>query len=87
MINCSGAGSSFNFDPVTNIIIGKGWIDICDVSGGIAVGNGCMTRIPGLRFLSPATTVIGDEVMPMPLYDAHLLRTWAARANSLSPLH
>lgn len=81
VINCSGAGSSFNFDPITNVMIGKGWIDICDLSGGIAVGQGCQTKIAGVRFLSPATTVIGDDVMPMPLYDAHLLRTWAARAN------
>ncbi len=81
VINCSGAGSAFEFDPLTRSLIDRDWISICNRSGGIRVGEGCETSMPGVRYLSPATTIIGDEVMPMPLYDAHLLCTWATRAN------
>ncbi len=81
VINCSGAGATFEFDALTRSLIDRDWVSICNRSGGIRVNDGCQTNMPGVRYLSPATTVIGDEVMPMPLYDAHLLRTWAARAN------
>ncbi|MBO6920364.1 MAG: FAD/NAD(P)-binding protein [Rhizobiaceae bacterium] len=83
VINCSGAGSSFEFDPLTNALIEDRVIDICQTSGGIAVGEGCATKLENIRFLSPATTIIGAEIMPMPLYDAHLLRSWVKRANGL----
>ena len=82
VINCSGPGSTFEFDPLTCSLIDRGWISICKSSGGIQVGEGCQANVAGIRYLSPATTIIGDEVMPMPLYDAHLLFTWAARANA-----
>lgn len=81
VINCSGAGSSFEFDPLTNALIEDRIIDICQTSGGIVVGKKCSTKYKKLRFLSPATTIIGGEVMPMPLYDAHLLRSWVKRSN------
>ena len=81
VINCSGAGSSFEFDPLTNALIEDQVIDICQTSGGIVVGENCATKLKNVRFLSPATTIIGDEVMAMPLYDAHLLRSWVKRAN------
>lgn len=84
VINCSGAGSSFEFDPLTNALIEDHIIDICQTSGGIVVGKGCTTAYKNVRFLSPATTIIGDEIMPMPLYDAHLLRSWVKRANGLN---
>ncbi len=80
VINCSGAGSQFTFDPLTRSLIDRGWVKVCTQSGGIEVGKACCTTIAGLRHLSPATTVIGDEVMPMPLYDAHLLRTQVFQA-------
>jgi len=79
VINCSGSASEF--DPFTESLIDKGWISRNAQSDGIAVGAGCKAAVPGLRHLSPATTEIGDEVMPMPLYDANLLRVWARRAN------
>ncbi len=86
VINCSGAGSSFEFDPLTNALIEAQIIDICQTSGGIVVGENCSTKLENVRFLSPATTIIGDEVMAMPLYDAHLLRSWVKRSNSQSKL-
>lgn len=82
VINCSGAGSTFDFDPLTHSLIDREWITICKRSCGIQVGEGCQTNMPGMRYLSPAVTVIGEEVMPMPLYDVHLLCKWAARANT-----
>ncbi|MEP2978836.1 MAG: FAD/NAD(P)-binding protein [Lentilitoribacter sp.] len=84
VINCSGAGSSFEFDPLTNELVEDQLIDICQTSGGIVVGKKCATKLKNVRFLSPATTIIGDEVMAMPLYDAHLLRSWVKRANGTS---
>ncbi len=39
-----------------------------------------MSGLEGVRHLSPATTVIGDEVVAMPLYDAHMLREYVRRA-------
>ncbi|MEM1301680.1 MAG: FAD/NAD(P)-binding protein [Pseudomonadota bacterium] len=82
VVNCSG--SSTEFDPFTQSLLDQGWISYQSTSGGVAVGAGCQTTIPGLRHLCPATTEIGDEVMPMPLYDANLLRAWARRANELA---
>ncbi|WP_147125189.1 FAD/NAD(P)-binding protein [Shimia ponticola] len=79
VVNCSG--SAMAFDPFTEDLLTKGWISRSTESGGIVVGSGCKASVPGLRYLSPATTEIGDEVMPMPLYDANLLRVWARRAN------
>ncbi len=80
VINCAGAGQGSLYDPLTTQLIAQRAITVCDVTGGLEVGARCMTGVPNVRHLSPATTVIGDEVMPMPLYDAHLLRTWAGRA-------
>ncbi len=74
VINCAGPGRSFNFDPLTRSMIDRGWISVCGVSNGLEVGEDCRTTIPGLRHLSPATTVIGDHVFAMPLYDAGQLR-------------
>ena len=82
VINCSGAGSSFEFDQLTNTLIEDRVIDICQTSGGIDVGENCSTKLDNVRFLSPATTIIGGDIMPMPLYDAHLLRSWVKRSNS-----
>ena len=80
VVNCAGAGPQSSYDPLTTQMLDRGWLALCPVTGGIAVGANCMTGLAGVRHLSPATSVIGEEVMPMPLYDAHLLRTWAARA-------
>lgn len=80
VINCAGAGPTSHYDPLTENMLAQGLIGTCPVSKGLAVGPQCETAAPGVRYLSPATTVIGDEVMAMPLYDAHMLRTYAARA-------
>lgn len=74
VINCAGPGRQFAFDPLTASLIGRGWVTVCPVSNGLEVGPKCQTAIPGLRHLSPATTVIGGEVLAMPLYDAGQLR-------------
>ncbi|MEL6678573.1 MAG: FAD/NAD(P)-binding protein [Pseudomonadota bacterium] len=81
VINCAGAGPASRYDPLTEHMLAEGWMEVCPVTGGLAVGPGCLTGLRNVRHLSPATTVIGEEVMPMPLYDAHLLRCWAARAH------
>ncbi|WP_299600079.1 FAD/NAD(P)-binding protein [uncultured Tateyamaria sp.] len=81
VINCAGAGPTSHYDPLTENMLTQGLIGICPVSKGLTVGPQCKTGAPGVRYLSPATTVIGDEVMAMPLYDAHMLRTYAARAG------
>lgn len=79
-VNCAGAGPQSRFDPVTEKLLATGALSKCEVSGGLVTGAQCETGMSGVRHLSPATTVIGSEVMAMPLYDAHMLRTYAARA-------
>ena len=81
VVNCAGAGPTSRYDPLTENMLEQGLIDICPVSKGLRVGPHCATKAPVVRHLSPATTVIGDEVMAMPLYDAHMLRTYAQRAT------
>ncbi len=82
-VNCAGAGPNSRYDPLTEDMLAKSIIKICPISRGIKVGALCQTTLPGVRYLSPAVTEIGDEPMAMPLYDAHMLRTYAARANGL----
>ena len=54
------------------------------VSGSsLAVGADCRAGRANLRYLSPAVTQIGEEVAAMPLYDAHMLRTYVSRSASL----
>jgi hypothetical protein len=60
-------------------LISRGWIE--RVGQGLRVGAGLETRIPGLRYLSPAVTEIGDEVMALPLYDVERLTTYVRRAG------
>ncbi|MEO0915173.1 MAG: hypothetical protein AAFY59_19665, partial [Pseudomonadota bacterium] len=67
-------------DALTEHLLERGWLSVCPVNKGLEVGAGCRTGLGAVRHLSPATTVIGEEVMAMPLYDAHMLRTLAARA-------
>ncbi len=81
VVNCSGPGGAFILDPFTQSLVDKGWISICTKTGGFEVGTNLNTKVKGLRHLSPATTVIGDEVLAMPAYDAHVLRAWIGRAN------
>ncbi|MEO0484532.1 MAG: FAD/NAD(P)-binding protein [Pseudomonadota bacterium] len=81
VVNCAGAGPGSRYDPLTEDLLAQDAISICPISRGIAVGERCQTAIAGVRYLSPSTTVIGTESMAMPLYDAHMLRTYAARAQ------
>ncbi|MEM1344901.1 MAG: FAD/NAD(P)-binding protein [Pseudomonadota bacterium] len=82
VVNCSGPGAGSSYDPLTEQMLAKGWIGKCAVTGGLEVGAGCATREPRVRHLSPGTTVIGQEVMAMPLYDAHMLRNFAGLAQA-----
>lgn len=81
VINCAGTGRHAIYDPLTEQMIADGMIGKCPVTGGLMVGENCATTISGVRHLSPATTVIGNDVMPMPLYDAHFLRHWVAKTT------
>ncbi|MEJ6395807.1 FAD/NAD(P)-binding protein [Gymnodinialimonas sp. 2305UL16-5] len=83
VVNCAGAGATSRYDPLTERLLATGLIEICPISRGLKVGAGCRTKAAAVRHLSPATTVIGDEAMAMPLYDAHMLRTYAARAQQI----
>ncbi|MEL6689466.1 MAG: hypothetical protein AAFP28_04035 [Pseudomonadota bacterium] len=78
-VNCAGAGPNSKYDPLTEKLLQDGALSKCSISRGLVTGPGCETGIKGVRQLSPATTVFGDEVMAMPLYDAHMLRTYARR--------
>ncbi|MEM8576211.1 MAG: FAD/NAD(P)-binding protein [Pseudomonadota bacterium] len=80
-VNCAGAGPGSQYDPLTSDLLHQGLIETCQVTRGLAVGPGCGTADARLRYLSPSVTRIGDEVMAMPLYDAHMLRTYVARAS------
>jgi len=76
IVNCAGASANSHYDPLTTQMIEKGWVTICPASKGLNVNEKCLTGLRHVRHLSPATTVIGTEVMAMPLYDAHMLRTY-----------
>lgn len=77
VVNCSGPGSAPVYDPLTAKLLARGWLRHCGVSQGLEVGAGlrCFTGAAApLRHLSPATTVIGEEAIGSPLYDALYLR-------------
>ena len=77
VINCSGSVMTAGHDPLTQNMIDQELLSIS--RAGYVVGKGCKTAWDNLRHLSPATAKIGDEILPMPLFDAHLLRVWAQR--------
>jgi len=83
VVNCSGAGDQRAFDLMTTGLIRNGWLSLHAETGGIAVGAGLEANLPGLRYLSPAVTEIGDRVMPLPLYDLATLRDHVRRANGV----
>lgn len=84
VVNCAGAGPRSRFDPMTDDLLDQGLIARCDITRGLRVGPGCRTSDPRVRYLSPAVSEVGDEVMAMPLYDAHMLRTISARGRQLT---
>jgi len=80
VVNCAGAGPGSQYDALTQALLAQTLITTCDTTRGLVVGAGCRAGDRRLRYLSPSVSRIGDEVMAMPLYDAHMLRTYAARA-------
>lgn len=78
VINCAGPDPQA-YELMTAGLISRGWIE--RIGQGLRVGAGLETRIPGLRYLSPAVTEIGDEVMALPLYDVDRLTTYVRRAS------
>ncbi|MEM1364377.1 MAG: FAD/NAD(P)-binding protein [Pseudomonadota bacterium] len=83
VVNCAGAGPNSRFDPLTENLLGQGLIERAAAGGGLKVGDRCQTGAPHVRYLSPAVTVIGAETTAMPLYDAHMLRTYVERAKAV----
>lgn len=81
VVNCAGPGRANQFDTLTNHMLRRNWITICDQSGGILVGDKAQTNIDGIRYLGPAVTSIGDKVQPVPLYDAFRLRLAVQQLN------
>ena len=82
LVNCSGAGSKPYFDAMTELLLKKGWLARCSVSGGIEVGEGLQAGPKGLRYLSPTVTVMGEKVLALSLYDASTLMA-VVRAASI----
>ncbi|KIC49525.1 FAD/NAD(P)-binding protein [Tateyamaria sp. ANG-S1] len=80
VVNCAGAGPGSRFDPLTEDMLAQGLLSRSHVGGGLQVGAGCKTSAPNVRYLSPAVSEIGAEVIAMPLYDAHMLRSYVARS-------
>ncbi|MBY5933750.1 FAD/NAD(P)-binding protein [Tateyamaria omphalii] len=81
VVNCAGAGPGSQFDPLTEDMLAQGLLSRSHVGGGLQVGAGCHTTAQAVRYLSPAVSEIGDEVVAMPLYDAHMLRSYVARSH------
>lgn len=81
VVNCAGAGPNSRFDPLSEDMLRQGLISLCPVTKGVRVGPGCQTAAPGVRYLSPVTSEIGGDVLAMPLFDAHMLRAYVARAG------
>ncbi|MGR3502926.1 FAD/NAD(P)-binding protein [Pseudaestuariivita sp.] len=80
VVNCAGAGPTSRYDPLTEHLLAEGHLTRCPISRGLEVGPHCALPLPGVRYLSPAVSVVGGEAMAMPLYDAHMLRTLVIRA-------
>lgn len=81
VVNCAGAAPHSRFDPLTEDLLRQGLI-ARNRAGGLIIGPKCQTKAPNLRYLSPAVVQLGDEVVAMPLCDAHMLRTYVAKAAS-----
>ncbi|MEO0386243.1 MAG: FAD/NAD(P)-binding protein [Pseudomonadota bacterium] len=86
VVNCAGAGPGSSFDPLTQDLIEKGFLERRGRGTALAVGAGLSAGGPRIRYLSPAVAEIGGDVMAMPLYDAHMLRQAVARATPTLPV-
>ncbi|WP_300057626.1 FAD/NAD(P)-binding protein [uncultured Roseobacter sp.] len=80
VVNCAGAGPTSAYDPLTEDMLAQGLLSRA-ATGGLKVGPGCRAGAAAVRYLSPAVSEIGDEVIAMPLYDAHMLRSYVARSG------
>ncbi|WP_375281523.1 FAD/NAD(P)-binding protein [Pseudooctadecabacter sp.] len=87
VVNCAGAGPKSTYDPLTTDMLRQGLINVCPVNRGLKVGDGCRIRMGPVRFLAPSVTEIGNEVMAMPLYDAHMLRTYVGRSRRVAAIN
>ncbi len=85
-INTSGPGDQFAVDLLTSGLIRKGWLRMNETKTGLIVGPGLETEVEGLRYLSPAITEIGEEVLAFPLYDVSALTERAEAANRRAKL-
>jgi hypothetical protein len=74
VVNCAGAGKTPRFDMMTEVLLEKGWLTRCSISGGLVVGEGLKIGPVGLRYISPSVTTIGERVLAFSLYDASELR-------------
>lgn len=81
VINTSGAGDQLPVDLLASGLIRNGWLRMNETKTGLIVGPGLETEVEGLRYLSPAVTEIGAEVLAFPLYDVSALAARAKAAN------
>lgn len=84
VVNCAGTGPNPVYDPLTQSLIDKGWLDQCPITAGIVTGPGGLAGAPTLRYLSPATVALGNQTVPMPLYDVVSLRAMVTKITRLS---
>ncbi|MBM1222314.1 FAD/NAD(P)-binding protein [Ponticoccus sp. SC2-23] len=66
VIDATGAAPG-DLDPLAADLVARGWLEAHP--SGIAVGPALEARVPGLRYLSPSVSEIGDVILPLPLYD------------------
>lgn len=83
VLDATGAAPG-DLDPFARSLVTKGWL--AAVEGGITVGPAFRTRRPGLSYLSASVSEIGDEFLPLPLYDVcDLARLTARSARQEAP--
>lgn len=69
VVNTSGPGGGLALDPCATQLVEKKWLRKDPRGDGVVVGERLETEIDGLRYLSPAVTEIGAEILAFPLYD------------------
>jgi len=87
VVNCAGPGRENRFDTLTKKMLEQRWINICPQSHGLLVGKNGHTSIPGVRYLGPAVTSIGDIAQQVPLYDAFRLRRVVQEINGAQEIN
>lgn len=84
VINTSGPGHQLAVDLLTSGLIRNGLLRMNETKTGLIVGPGLETEVEGLRYLSPAVTEIGAEVLAFPLEDVSALAARAKAANQIA---